>query len=469
MIREADKRVPDEGRVIQNRPMTNLRRMMVLGLCMGLICIWLAGILSGGDGSIGALDFASVYYQARCALQHKDAYNPQTVLQEFKNDGQEFPGSPSGGIGWTSRLVVTTAVYPPTGLLVMAPLAMLRWPIALKVWRGLICSTLVLAAFLMWDLAEDSALPTGWLLGFMMLNSLLVLWFANPAGVLVPLCAIAAWCFLKERFALAGVAVLAVCLVTKPHDAGFVWLYFLLAGGTGRKRAWQTLAAVAVLSVCATVWIAGCSPGWVGELRSHLRMEQSRGNVEDPGPHSAIERSSGPNISLQNTVSVFRDDPHFYIPVTYAVCGSLLLVWVVAVLRKRTTREGSLLALAAISALTLLPVYHLPYDAKLLLLAVPGCAVLWARGGKIRWVAFGLSSAAIFATSDIPLSLWAAVINNVRPSTSGPGGTVMLLLLQPVPLVLLATGCFYLWVYVRYEPAAASLTELERAKMKSSV
>jgi len=31
----------------------------------------------------------------------------------------------------------------------------------------------------------------------------------------------------------------------------------------------------------------------------------------------------------------------------------------------------------------MLVTYHRPFDAKLLLLAVPACAMLWAEGGRI--------------------------------------------------------------------------------------
>lgn len=161
-------------------------------------------------------------------------------------------------------------------------------------------------------------------------------------------------------------------------------------------------------------------------------------------------------ISLQAAFSVLRDDPHFYNPMSYLVSGALLLVWAIKTVRTRFTQEGAWLALAAVSALSLLPVYHRAYDAKLLLLAIPACAMLWTEGGGRRWLAFVLTVAGIVSTSDIPLAILVTVTKNLHFSTTDLSGKLMtLLLLRPTSIILLAMGCFYLWVYVRHNPAQA--------------
>jgi len=171
-----------------------------------------------------------------------------------------------------------------------------------------------------------------------------------------------------------------------------------------------------------------------------------------------------PIISLQNAVSTFRNDPNFYDPLSYGTVGGLILLWIVAVLRKRPTQNDALLALAAVSFLTLLVGYHRPNDAKLLLLAIPACAMLWAGGGAKRWVALGLTGTAIFVTSDFPLFFLSAAQRHLATSNATFSGKLTLLLLHPAPLVLLAGGCFYLWAYIRYEPAAAEgVADLEEA------
>ncbi len=156
-------------------------------------------------------------------------------------------------------------------------------------------------------------------------------------------------------------------------------------------------------------------------------------------------------ISLQSTLSLIRDDPRFYNLASYAICGSLLLAGAVRVLRSRFTKESGWLALAAIAALSMLPVYHRGYDAKLLLLTVPGCAYLWARGAGLKWPAGLLTAAALLCTSDIPATILLVMMNDAKIGVTSVWGKVLTaIVFHPAPLILLATGIFYLWVYFRW-------------------
>ena len=123
-------------------------------------------------------------------------------------------------------------------------------------------------------------------------------------------------------------------------------------------------------------------------------------------------------------------------------------------MRATITPERTLLGLAAISALSLLPVYHRPYDAKMLLLALPACAMLWEKRGRLRWCAVAFTLAALLATSDLPLALMLILAQSIHVSSSTLSGKAVLALLHPAPLILLATGCFYLWVFITYVPSA---------------
>ena len=157
-------------------------------------------------------------------------------------------------------------------------------------------------------------------------------------------------------------------------------------------------------------------------------------------------------IQLQVLISILRDEPRFYNFVSYLLCGGLIVVWAVALLKRPQTQERAFLALAAIALLSLPAFYHFTNDAKILLLTVPGCSVLWAAKGVRGRVALGLTWAAVFVTSDVPimfLNLYSAGVPN---STSTLAGKLKLLVLNPAPLVLLVAGCFYLWVFVCWNP-----------------
>jgi hypothetical protein len=433
------------------RAVVILFRLLVLGLCMWFSTMLAGSIRKGAHGGETMMDFGGPYYQAKCAVEHKDPYDPATVLAEFQADGWNLPRG-EGRKATVARAVVTMAVYPPTALLMTAPLTAMKWPVARNAWVGLMDALLVVAGLAVWDLAEGAPLLAGGMTGFMLANCVLLLLLGNPAGVVVPLCVMAAWCFVKQRFGAAGVALLAVALVLKPHDAGFVWLYFLLAGGPGRKRALETLGVAAVLGICAAVWMAPISPHWMQEWHSNLAAYAAKGGINDPGPTGMTDRGFGPIVSLQNTISLFWDDPRIYNPLSYVIAGGMILAWGFAALRRRESREGTLLALAAISALTQLPVYHRTHDAKLMMLMIPACAMLWAAKGARRWVALGLTAAAIFVTSDLPLILWAAVTAKLQISAATLGGKLEMLALDPAPVILLAAAGFYLWTYWRHEP-----------------
>jgi hypothetical protein len=243
---------------------------------------------------------------------------------------------------------------------------------------------------------------------------------------------------------------MAVSLAIKPHDAGLVWLYFLLAGGVHRKRALQTLAVTAVVAIAAVLWISNVAPHWMQDWQSNMAVISARGGLNDPGPTTLAADAFAKVLSLQAVFSVFRDDPHFYNSATYLVCGVLLLGWIITTLRSRSSRERDWLALAAIVPLTLLVTYHRVYDAKLVLLTVPACAMLWARGGRAKWIALGLSAAGVVVCSDIPLILLEVLTEKLHLSTTVLSGQILTVVLgRPATDMLMLMGVFYLWAYAR--------------------
>jgi hypothetical protein len=404
-----------------------------------------------------------VYYGARCLLEHSDPYKQSEFLRVYQEEGGELPSDPV-----MSRLLlcaVPVCINLPTALFLVAPFAFLAWGPAHLLWMFLIASCLTLAAILAWLLAEryESGVSL-FLICIVLADSEIILAGGNSAGIAVSLCVVAVWCFLKQRFVFAGVLCMAVSLALKPHDAGLVWLFFLLAGGVYRKRALQTLAVVIALGLPAVLWVSYAAPNWTQELHSNLLEASARGSLNDPGPASISFRSADKIIDLQSVVSVFRDDPSIYNPASYLLCGALLAVWSVSTLRSRLTPARALLALAAIAAFSMLPVYHRQHDAKLLLLTVPACAMLWAEGGLTRWIALLLNTAGIVLTSDIPSASLVILTNNLHFGTVGMLEQIRTVAVMGLaPIVLLALGIFYLWVNVRRAFPDTSEARVDRA------
>jgi hypothetical protein len=395
------------------------------------------------------MDFKGVYFEARCLLQHTDPYKPGEPLRVYMAEGANQP-VPTAGL----RQTLIRDLYLPTTSIFIAPFAMLPWGPAHLLWMILTAVALVFAGYLMWSIGTNCApVISAGLICLVLANSEVLFATGNPAGVVVSLCVVAVWCFFKDRFVWAGVLCLAVSVAIKPHDAGLVWLYFLLAGGVYRKRALQTLLVTAVLGLAAILWVTPIAPHWMQELHSNLLADSAPGGFGDPGLASPTGRTVSMVIDLQSVVAVFRDDPRIYNSVSYLVCGALLLAVAVRTLRLRFSQRKTWLALAAIAPLTMLVTYHRPFDAKLLLLAVPACAMLWAEGGRIGRLALLVTTAGIVATADLPLISFLALTRNLRISTDGLSGQMLTVALaRPIPIILLMMGLFYLWIYLQRDP-----------------
>jgi glycosyl transferase family 87 len=391
-------------------------------------------------------DFRVLYNPARCLAQSCDPYKEAEVLRIARAEGRDRPSDTT-----TIRQIVTRYIYPPASFSLTLPFAMLPWGPAHVLWMTLTVGSMILASFLIWNLGATYApILSGVMVGFLLVNCELIVISGNSAGIVVSLCVVAVWCFLQDRFVPAGILCLAVSLAVKPHDSGMVWLYFLLAGGVYRKRALQTLLTLIVLSLPGFLWVWHASPHWFQEMQSNILAFSLHGGLTDPGPAAAAANGPGLLTNLQALFSVFRDDPRFYNPATYIVCAPLLLVWIYVTLRSRASVATASLGLATIAALSLLPIYHREYDAKLLLLTVPACAMLWAEGRSIGRIALSLNLAAFVFTGDLPQAILVGLLYHPHSSVTGLSAQIETAgLAFPAPLILLIMAGFYLWVYFR--------------------
>lgn len=439
--------------------------VLILLLSSSLFVWW--GSLLAYNKPLGMNDFKPLYYPTRCLIHHQDPYNVDAMRAFYISDGGWSASDPA----W---LLHTLALfnYFPTIFPVIAPLALLPWKAASAIWTILTALGFVLSSILVWNAgAKHAPMLSCCLVAFLLANSQLTLGGANPAGLVVSFCVISVFCFLRERYAAIGALCLAIGLALKPHDAGFIWLYFVLAGGVYRKRGWLTLAIYGMLGLPAVLWVWSVAPHWLPELRHVMAVYGSHGGATDPGIGAGTVRGSdwrvfnhavapGMMIDLQTVMSVIHDNPRFYNPATYLLCAPFLLLWIVTTLRSRFSPERAWFALAAVVPFTLLVTYHRTTDAKLLMLTIPACALLWAQGGKIGRSALLLSSAAIVMTADFPLTILEIFAGNPSWSNAGVLRKIELVLMtRQIPLIIFATGIFYLWIYVKRAWPVADLQE----------
>jgi hypothetical protein len=426
--------------------MTKARRIALAWILLASgISIWWGS--SVGQNANGWVDFRAVYYGTRCLLQHHNPYKVSELDSVYRAEGGEPPSESA-----PAHQAVVLYVNVPTTFIVVTPLALLPWGPAHLLWIALTAGVFILAAFLMWDLGSSYAPGLSlFLLCILLVNCESIFCAGNTAGIVVGLGVVAAWCFLRERFVAAGILCLALSIAIKPHDAGLVWLYFLLAGGVYRKRALQTLFITVVLGLSAFLWVSHVAPQWTQDWQSNLTAISGPGGINQPGPDSLTGRSGSVVVDLQAAISVFRDDPRIYNPASYLFCGALLFAWAVRTLWSRFSQARAWIALAAVVPLTMLVTYHRPWDAKLLMLTVPACALLWAKGGPIARVALLVSSLGLLFTGDIPLAMLSILSNQLHVGTTGIFDKMITLVMnRPASLVLLAMSIFYLWVYLRH-------------------
>lgn len=430
--------------------MAKMRPMNVVLILLSCGISIVSGILLDRASPGGTANYRAVYYGARCVIGHSDPYNPDNFLRVYSAESGQFPTIPLKKQLFLRAM--TVCVNLPTTLLLVAPLAMIAWGPSHLIWLLMIACSLTAAAFLAYDLAREYAPRLAlFLVCIMMANCEVLYATGNTAGITVGLCVVAVWCFVRHRLVWAGVLCLAISLALKPHDSGLVWLYLVLAGGSLRKRGLQAVALTALVVVAAVFWISPSAPEWSRELKANLANTSARGDISDPGPTSISRQGSADVIiDLQTVVSVFRDEPGFYNPAVYAVCGILLVFWGVQSARADLSPANHWFGLAVAAPLTMLFSYHRPYDAKLLLLAIPACCMLWAEGGKAGRIAVVLNTAAVLLTGDFPLAILTLLTAHFNViSMSAVEKVLTIPFLRPAPLALFALVLFNLWMWMR--------------------
>jgi hypothetical protein len=425
--------------------MTKMQRNAVVWILLsgGVSILW--GLFAARAGNEW-VDFRAIYFGSRCLIDHQNPYNVSELESVYRTEGGARPAESA-----QVHQAVTLFVNVPTTLLLAAPLAILPLKSAEVVWIAITVGVYLLAAWLIWDIGARFA-PTIalWLVCIVLINSEAIFCTGNTAGIVVSLTVVAVWCSLMERFTPAGILAMALSLAIKPHDAGLVWLFLLLMGGIYRKRALQSLVITSVIGLSAILWIALIAPHWLQDWQGNLAAISAHGGINEPGPASVTAHSSAMVIDLQAAIAIFHNDPRVYNFLSYLICGGMLLAAAVQILRKQFSPRSAWLALAAVSALTMLVTYHKPWDAKLLLLTIPACAMLATEGKKIQWMALLVTASGLIFTGDIPLGILTVIADHQHlGTTSFLEKLKTVLLIRPASMMLVVVAIFYLWMLLR--------------------
>lgn len=436
--------------------MSNEQRDGLYLVLLGSLVFILMGTVLERAAPAPQADFKTIYFASKTLIEQRDPFKQGEVTRIYEAErDSRVPDTQK------DRQIATQNIYPPNTLFLTVPFAALPLKPAGILWSIVTIASFITASLMVWNLsAEYAPALSGALVGFLLATSELIPMTGNVAGISIGLCAIAVWSFVRERWVAAGILCLAVSLVLKPHDTGMVWLYFLLAGSTQRRRALKSLLVALVLSVPGLVWVWHVGPHWINEWGVNLAAYSVRGGVNDPGLHSSGGHGLDSLVSLQTIFSVFKDDPRFYNAAAELVCAPLLLVWICLALRRRSSPARTWMTLASVAALTLLPIYHRQLDGGLLLLAIPGCVLLWSRNGIAGRIGLAITGAALVFTGALGWIIVEGLLTVIHlPATGWRSWLAMAVQVYPAPLLLLATGCFYLWALARQSDAPAAVLQ----------
>jgi Glycosyltransferase family 87 len=268
-------------------------------------------------------------------------------------------------------LSVYRRIYPPTTLLLITPLGLLKWHAAVYVY---LCVSLPLFVFGLWILARNLPVPA---------HDPRRLYFVAFALALAPLhsgihclnlstLAVACICagvgFMTTRPCVSGIA-LAIAVSLKPQLAILFFAYPWL------RKKWKTalvaLAACAMIGAISLSWMAIHHVEWFNAWRSEIRLcSIPPGGCSAYGPGfgrlqllnlETLAFEFTRNAQLANALSWL-----FFIPVL-AVCVVLIHLYV--------SPENEAVGIAIISILTLLPYYQNIYSGEILLFVL-----YWAIG-----------------------------------------------------------------------------------------
>jgi len=206
---------------------------------------------------------------------------------------------------------------------------------------------------------------------------------------------------MKDRDGTGGLW-LGLAVAIKPQVAGLFLAYYLLRGRWRLVSIACVCAAAMALIGVMPLWLSGYP--WWSDWQSNLHSLRYGGFADFTDANPAAYKI----VSLSYAVYQLVHDR----TVTSLICVGVtaaLLGWAVIVTRgNRRASEGERGALALMAVLSLLPVYHLFYDASLLaivLVMVVGMRASWS-GHKGRVAVMVLSMLPFLAPGAVAMAVW---------------------------------------------------------------
>jgi hypothetical protein len=304
--------------------------------------------------ALGAGDDLRVFYTStRLWLQGHNPYDYAALGDElFK------AGGPHGDFAGES-------LNPPCTFVVLAPLGLLSWPAARVVWLAVNLLALGLLFLGLLRLVRADMTRTRVLLLMTFTLGLAPVQTSIWVGqTVIPVAALIVWAILAHRHGwdLRAGALFAMAAAIKPQ-MGAAYLAYLLVRGR-----WRVVLAGAVvgclLLAAGVVRLEVAGAQWLPALRANYVASFGGGSGDLTRAEVRYQL-----LQLQSPLFVLTGVKAVASMISWIVVAILGAIMLGHARRLKTDRQ-ELLALAIVTALGLLPVYHRYYDAVIILIPV---------------------------------------------------------------------------------------------------
>jgi len=312
-------------------------------------------------------DFSQNYTASKLWLRGKSPSNPKNFVALWKE--QTY-------IGLDVSDIRTHLAPPLGGLVAMAPVAALPWKIAKVIWLSVLLLSFAATVWVFIGRLEESwrekVIFVAACLAFAPFHTGIA--SGNTSILVVGFCAVAIAAALESHDAIAGILFGFACSL-KPQLGAFLVLYYLI------QRRWRlfvaALGSTIALNVIAVFYLSVRGTTWLQDYLSNARGFVTSNSIDsfasDNPARFALLNLQVPFFSLTHQVN----SANFW---AFVVTGVLVSTWTLFVFKTKEKHE--FVALAAISTISLLPVYHRFYDAAILVIPLCWCLVELTRSSK---------------------------------------------------------------------------------------
>ena len=325
-------------------------------------------------------DFVSPYIQTRAWVKGMDPYSPGNLVALWPRDAEKFDflkRDLADGSLVLKRGIPTA--YPPTAFALLASVAWLPWHVARQVWLAINLLAFGLTVFSLASLNGFHWRERQTYLFLALALALAPLHTGLAAGsiviVVIGFCALAVLAADRQWNIAAGV-MFGVAVGLKPQIGLPFLVYYLL------RRRWRvvttSITLLAILAGAAVFHLATNHTSWIDNYRYDSRILFAGGSLGDFTESNPIRFSL---INLQVLLYTFVSDRAGANVTAFVITGALGLLWLL-LLRRRADNNDQLRELAALTVLSLLPVYHRLYDASLLIFPLAWCLAELRRSRK---------------------------------------------------------------------------------------